>query len=196
MDLIRNRLKIFSKPIVKVIYLYSHYQEIFKEHETPNSGVVFVQTVDEAEQQLASTTENSLIIFDDQLLKIENDAQFNSYITDFWVRRSHHTNVTACLVTQNLYSKSLRTVFLNTVYLIAFNPIRDKSQLQYLNRQFQPSKPRYLLEAMKVCAQTTNHPYLLFDFSTSTPEKFRVRSFLYPTLDMKVFVPSNDVSNK
>lgn len=195
-DLMKNKDKVFDKQIDKIIYVYnSNYQPVFDEYKKSHFDAVFVPTVEEAEGEI-ETGKNCFIIFDDQMLRLENDRNFNTYISDFWIQRAHHCNLTVCLVSQNLYSKALRSIFLNTTYLVVFKMVRDKSQLQYLNRQYMPGARTFLISSMDIATKDNPHKYLLFDFNSCTPDRFRLRNFVYPILDMKIFIPlENDNNN-
>jgi len=91
---------------------------------------------------------------------------------------------------QNLFNKGKehRTISSNSHYIIVFKNPRDSSQIIHLAKQAYPSRPKIAQQAF---ADATSDPfgYLLFDFKQSTPEKFRLRSKIFPDENRVVYVP-------
>jgi hypothetical protein len=69
-------------------------------------------------------THNQLIILDDLM----NETKDNSEILDIFTKKSHHRNISIILLTQNIFAKGscVRTMSLNSHYLILFNNPRDR----------------------------------------------------------------------
>jgi len=72
-----------------------------------------------------------------------------------------------------------RTISLNSHYIVVFKNPSDSSQIIHLAIQAYPSRPKIAQQAF---ADATSDPYgcLLFDFKQSTPEKFCLRSKIFP----------------
>jgi len=191
LDLIKKRDLIFKSKVEKVVYVYSHFQEKFKEFSN-DSAVLFLSDQEDLEIHLKP---GCLLIYDDQMLNFERNAKSNFEITNWVIRRVHHEKIGLIILLQNLYPKSLRCMLINVMYLVLYKNIRDKSSIQYLSSQYAPQKRRYLLEAME---DVSREPYkfLLLDFSPEMQDKFRVRNFLYPVLDMKVYIPAVEDERK
>ena len=79
--------------------------------------------------------------------------------------------------------KEMRTMSLNTHYLIVFKNPRDKQQITVLSRQMNPSKPRYLLDEFE---KATSKPfgYLFIDLKQNTPDDQRLSSDIYKAQPM------------
>ena len=73
---------------------------------------------------------------------------------------------------QNFFDKRLRTITLNTHYVVFFKNPRDTSQIQHLGRQM---GSKILAHAYK---DATSEPYgyLLVDLKQDTPEEIRLRT--------------------
>lgn len=183
-DLLKNRDKVFKSKVKKVVYVYSHFQDKFLELSN-DKEVTFISDKDEIESKLEPGT---LLIYDDQMLNFERNSKCNFEITNWVIRRVHHEQIGLIIILQNLYPKSLRCMLINVMYLVLYKNIRDKRSIQVLSAQFAPSKSRYLLEAMEDVSLVP-YKYLLFDFSPEMNDRFRVRNFLYPVVDMKVYIP-------
>ena len=89
---------------------------------------------------------------------------------------------------QNAFPAKLRTVNINSMYLIFFNQIRDRSTIVNIAKQFCPGQTKYLLDAYKKCVSVKFRP-LVLDFHQFSNDKFRVRSSLFPSEDCEIYLP-------
>ena len=127
--------------------------------------------------------EKGVVIIDDLM------NETNRSVTDLFTKGSHHRNISVMYIAQNLFNKGkeYRTISLNSHYIVFKNP-RDSSQIIRLAKQAYTSRPKIAQQAF---ADATSDPYgyLLFDFKQSTPEKFRLRSKIFPDENRVVYVP-------
>ena len=84
----------------------------------------------------------------------------------------------------------MRTISLNTHFLVLYKNPRDKSQIRVLSNQMFPGKKNFLVEAYSEATKTP-HSYLLIDLHPETPELFRVRTNIFPGEDSTVYVPDD-----
>ena len=169
-DILRHSDQVFDTHFERIIICYSAWQNIYDEYKKHRPDTIFVNSTEEAEDYLDGSV-NTFYAIDDAMLTFERDSEANTYITDFFCRRSSHTKTTVAILIQNLFVKSMRACLLQTCYLFLFNPIKDKTILQTLNKQFCPGKKGYVVEAMKIATEKNGHQYLLFDFTVDTPDK-------------------------
>ena len=104
---------------------------------------------------------------------------------------SHHYNASLILLIQNLFQKGsvMRTISLNTKYMIIFAHIRDQTQLQVLSRQMFGSNSKYLLSAY---AKAVSRPYgylCVDNYANSDGYRYRLRSDKLPNQDTVVYLP-------
>jgi len=134
-----------------------------------NKKVIFQQGLENLER--CDYTEPRLIVIDDLL------SECNAAVVDLFTRGSHHTNVSVIFITQNLFhqGKNLRTITLNSHYIIVFKNPRDAAQIAYFGRQLYPLNSKFVPQAYKD-ATSTPHSYLLFDLKQATPDDCRCRS--------------------
>ena len=73
-----------------------------------------------------------------------NETKDNTEILDIFTKKSHHRNISIILLTNNIFAKDtcMRTMSLNSHYLMLFNNPRDRSQIKFLARQVSPSNSR------------------------------------------------------
>jgi hypothetical protein len=115
--------------------------------------------------------DQTLLVLDDMM----HDGGKNKVVSELFTKGCHHRNVSVIFIVQNLFhqAKWMRDIGTNTHYLILFNNPRDKSQIQYLERQCFPESKNFLVEAYsKACSRP--HGYLILDFTQSTPQHYRV----------------------
>ena len=67
----------------------------------------------------------------------------------------------------------MRTLSLNSHYLVLFKNARDASQVANLARQMYSGKSAYMIEAFKN-ATSAPYGYLLIDLKQETDDKFRL----------------------
>ena len=101
----------------------------------------------------------------------------NIMIAEAFTKKRHHRDVSVILLVQNLFcqGKAMRTVHLNTEYVVLFGNVRDKSQFQHFARQIEPTNSKRLMDA-HVDATNTTYSHLLVDLKPLTPNQLRYRS--------------------
>jgi hypothetical protein len=107
-----------------------------------------------------------------------NEADHNVY--NLFTKLSHHRNVSVVFITQNLFHKNkfVRTMNLNTHYIVMFRNPRDASQVAILARQMYPDNSQFVVEAYE---DATKEPYgyLLIDLKPDTDDRYRIRTKIF-----------------
>lgn len=113
-----------------------------------------------------------ILLLDDLMSEIANDKKLVSVFT----KTSHHLSISVVFITQNLFhpSKEMRTISLNSHYMVLLKAPRDKLQIMTLGRQIFPSKLSYFMQAYE---QAVAEPYghLIIDMTSSSPDSMRLR---------------------
>lgn len=176
-------------PSPEIVYFcYSQWQSLYDEISQMMlvSGVtiVFHQGIKPVEE-MEGVTVRKLVIYDDLM----NDI--NDEIADVFTKKSHHQNLTAVFLTQNLFQKAKqsRVVSLNAKYLGLFKAPRDKAQIMHLARSMYPGSSKYMIDAYTK-ATAEPHQYLWVDLRQETPENMRLRSKIFPDETTEVWVPA------
>ena len=169
--IIKNKQLIIDKPLHKIYWYYSQWQEIYK--NLPN--VRFIKDIPN-EKQLA-TDKPDLVVVDDLMVEVRNDQ----FILNLFTKFSHHMGISVILLVQNLFFKApiMRSISLNSHYIIIMKNPRDKSQIMYLAKQIYPGETKYFIDCFK---DATDKPYgyIKIDFTPSTPDKYRLSSRITP----------------
>jgi GTPase SAR1 family protein len=173
-QLLRNRHKIVPSPEV-IIYCYGVWQTAYEEIQREMPDVLFVKGLVSTEK--LNTEKRHLLIMDDLINHVDMGA-----LSDIFTRESHHRNISAIFVTQNMFlqGKNTRTISLNTKYFVIFNSPRDKRQIQCLAYQMFTNKKEieYFMSAYR---QATEKPYgyLFIDLTQDTPSDCRLRTDIF-----------------
>ena len=166
--LIRNAERLIDPSPESIVYCYGGFQPIFAEY--PN--VEFHEGLPEVSR--FDGRKRVLLIIDDLM----NEADQN--ICNLFTKLSHHRNVSVVFVTQNLFHRNryVRTMNLNTHYIVMFKNPRDAGQVATLARQMYPGNSKFVVEAYK---DATEEPYgyLLIDLRPETHENFRIRTKIF-----------------
>ena len=177
--LIKHADSMITPPPEKIMYCYGEFQPVFA--EIP--GVEFHEGLPSVDR--FDGKQRVLLIIDDLM----NEADKN--VCDIFTKLSHHRNVSVIFISQNLFHKNkfIRTMNLNTHYIVMFKNPRDAGQVATLARQMYPGKSKFVIEAYE---DATKEPYgyLLIDLRPDTNERYRIRTKIFPDDERQyVYVP-------
>ena len=167
----------------KITYYFSEWQSIFNEMKAIISFIEFKEGLPSIE---AFDNENQLVILDDLM----SETKDNEDILALFTKKSHHRNISIILITQNIFCKGqcMRSMSLNSHYLVIFNNPRDRSQIKFLSRQINPSFPKYIEEAFLDATTSKPHGYILLDLKQKTPEELRLKTDIFPETNESIIV--------
>jgi len=187
--IIRHRREMFERPqdVEVVYYAYKEWQPLFDDLQR-NDSVHFHEGLPSLEQikSWAQEANGLLLIIDD----LSFEATSSKEIAILFGVVSHHCNVTAFLLTQNLFPRTrfARDLCLNSHYLILLNSKRDKLQISNLGRQLFPGQNAYFMSAFE-SVTSVKYGYLLVDLHPATERKFMLRSDIFPNQLTTVHLP-------
>lgn len=167
--LIRHADRLVDPPPEKIVYCYGEFQPSFLEFSQVefHEGLPDVGSFDGRSRVL--------LIIDDLM----NEADQN--VCNLFTKLSHHRNVSVVFVTQNLFHRNrhVRTMNLNTHYVVLFKNPRDAGQVAIMARQMYPGKSNFVVEAFR---DATREPYgyLLIDLKPETDDRYRFRTNIFP----------------
>ena len=181
--IIQNHL-IEPKP-TKVVWLYAEDQPMYKSME----GIEFIQGIPDDLEVRFDRHYNNLLIIDDLMTRFQNDDR----LTRLFSVGSHHRNLSIIFIVHNLFSqgKEMRTLSLNTHYIVLFKNPRDRLQISVLARQMYANNARFLMEAYHDATKQA-YGYLLIDLKPTTDEALRVRTGILPDDVQLVYVQNHE----
>jgi hypothetical protein len=170
--LIKHEDRLIVSPPEKILYCYGEFQPSFSEFPE----VEFHEGLPDVSR--FHGRHRVLLIIDDLM----NETDQN--VCNLFTKLSHHRNVSIVFITQNLYRRNrfVRTMNLNTHYIVLFKKPRDANQVTTLARQMYPGKRKFVVEAFKDATKNT-YGYLLIDLKPETDERYRIRTNIFPDDD-------------
>ena len=186
--LLENANGIFEKPPTKMIYAYGQYQQLFDQMEERIPGLILHSGLPSKEQieEWTDPSQHTIIVLDDlasQVAKSE-DALFLFTVT------AHHRCCSVIFLTQNLFmpGKFARSISLNCHYVIMFCSIRAISSLLSFASQAFPKQSAFIKQSYDL-ATSRAYTYLVIDLSVNSPDKYRIRTRIFPDEDTIIFLP-------
>ena len=126
-----------------------------------------------------------LLVIDDFMDEIKTHQK---EILKFFIKGSHHRNLSIFFLSQCLYPEGLRQISLNSHYIVLFKTNRDLAQIRTFCLQVDPKHWRALMEAYED-ATRDGHTYILFDFKPKQLDHLRMRTLIFPEESTVVYIP-------
>ena len=186
--LVKNRHIMFSKVPKYMILFYKEWQNTYEDMEqkinqdkNENHFFKFASiptTVEEIKDILEMTPKKApkLVVFDDYLDEV------GPVLKHFFTVLTHHYHCFTIFLCQNLFNakNELRTLSINTQYMVLFNNPRDQSSISQLSKQVFPGKTFLLNEVYGLATNNRPYGYLLLDFHQRQNNLVRIRSHIFP----------------
>jgi len=178
--LIENRTDMFNTPFESIIFYYSEWQPLYQD-------LPFV----DFRQELPLMEDHppgqgpKLIVIDDFMDEIK---KHNKELLKFFIKGSHHRNLSVFFLSQCLYPEGLRQISLNSHYIVLFKTSRDLAQIRTFTLQVDPAHWKALLEAYQDATQA-GYSYILFDFKPKQLDHLRIRTHIFPDESCVIYIP-------
>ena len=172
----------------KIVWLYAEDQPLYKSLKDDNR-VEFIKGIPDDLESQFDIRDNNVLILDDLMTQLHSDER----LTRLFSVGSHHKNLSVVFIIHNLFhqGKEMRTLSLNSHYIILFKNPRDRLQISTLARQMYPGKSKYLVEAFEN-ATTGAYGYLLIDLKPTTAEILRIRTGILPRDTQFVYIHKDE----
>lgn len=188
-NLVAERRRVINPPPAVIIWCFGEYTRDLAALER-DFGVRVVDGLDELREVLAERAVASapaLVVLDD----VMGEAGDSREVRDLFTRGSHHRDLSVVLVTQNAFhqGKAMRSISLNSQYIVLLKNPRDAGQARYLGQQLFPGRARFFADAYKQ-ATARPHGYLLLDLTQGASDDMRVLSDVLPGQTGYYYVPT------
>ena len=186
-DVLKENL-ISPKP-TRIIWVYAEWQPLYDEVKKYWPFAEFTRVMDANIYETLQGDDHNLVVIDDMMSEMGSSAS----LTNLFTKGSHHRNLTVVFIVQNLFhqAKSMRTVSLNSHYMVLFKNPRDSGQIRTLATQMFPKHPKFLSSAFED-ATSVKYGYLVLDLHPDTSEELRVRSGIFSYDIPQVYLPSGE----
>ena len=171
----------------EIFWLYAEDQPLYK---TGLSNVKFIQGLPDDLETMFDPTRRNVAVIDDLMTEAHSDQR----MTKLFSVGSHHRNLSIIFIIHNLfhYGREMRTLSLNSHYLILFKNPRDHLQIATLARQMYPGRSQFLIEAFEDATKVP-HGYLIIDLKPETEDQLRIRTGILPSDRVVVYVQKESV---
>jgi len=188
--LLSREIKFTKIPQKKVVYFYKTYEKIFDDVKLRDESIVFCNTKEQVESELAGD-EGKLLICDDFMAQASSTE--NKYITEFFTDRCHHQNITLIFLSQLLYPEKGRCWALNTQYYVLFKN-HHQQQINTFFRNINPKLHKFLIDSYTFCTDN-RFGHFFMSLHGQTDDSVRYRSKVIPFEGMKIFLPKEHGAN-
>ena len=166
----------FDPPIKKVVFVYSVWQDTYREMKKEFGSLVqWVQGLPDDPYAFFSDTPGLLIV-DDMMGQMESK---HKQVGKWFTQGTHHMDVSLAVLVQNIFPPNMRTSSLNAHYMILFPNPRDPSQLHRLAAQAFPGERAWFKKAIKY-AQSRPYRPLVIDFNQKTGRQYKLSVDHFP----------------
>lgn len=179
----------------RIVWIYGEWQNaydrILQTSLPRTTKVEFVKDFKEETYDTLDSRSRNMVVLDDQMENSNISRKGGSSFAKFFTQGSHHRNLTVVYIVQNLFhqSKMMRTISLNSQYVVLYKNPRDKQQIENLGRQMYPNNVKFLTTSFE---DATSQPYgyLVVDLRPETPEALRVKTDVFDCKEQTVYVPN------
>ncbi|KAI8480136.1 Alpha-ketoglutarate-dependent dioxygenase alkB 2 [Branchiostoma belcheri] len=161
-------------PFEHVVWCYSEYQENLHSELSSKLGpkIQFQEGLPENWNDVTKPGCRNAVVIDDQM----EDVVKGDKVTKLFTRASRHRGISVFLLVQNLFYQGLRTISLNSSYIVLFKSPRDQSMVTTLAKQMFPGHSKFLQECYEDAVNKKTHGHLFLDLHPESPNELRVRS--------------------
>jgi len=181
--LVENGKQMFNTSFENIVFYYSEWQPLYETLST-EQGVDFRQEFPLMEDHPTGQSPK-LIVIDDFMDEIKNH---NKELLKFFIKVSHHRNLSIFFLSQCLCPEGLRQISLNSHLIVLFKSTRDLAQIRTFCLQVDPTHWRALLEAYQDATQA-RYTYILFDFKPKQLDHMRIRTHIFPDESCVIYIP-------
>ena len=178
---------LFSPMPTRMIWVYSEWQADYDEIRTLWPKTEFVREMGSHLYNSLEPDEHNMVIIDDKM----SEEGGSGDLANLFTKGAHHRNLTVVFIVQNMFhqAKSMRTISLNSHYMVLFKNPRDRGQIQALGSQVYPGHATFLAAAF-MDATKDRYSYLILDFHPDTAEELRVRTGVFENEIPSVYLPA------
>ena len=179
---VENAAELMTESPQVIYWFYAEFQPSYEKlRRIPN--LQLIEGLPDVEM-LKADPRPKLCICDDLMTEISKSDS----LTTIFTRGVHHWNMSCIHIVHNLFYANMRSARINASYLVLFKNVSDKLQVTNLAKQMFPRKNQYFLQAYED-ATSKPYGYLLVDLVQSTPDSLRVRTAIFPSEQMVVYLP-------
>ena len=168
----------------KILYCYTTVQDELLEMEANISGFALHKGLPTREEinELTSPSAELMIVLDDMVHEV-----INSKLMSDMFFGGRHMNASIIFITQNCFEKGKfsKGINVNASYFVLFKNMRDRQQVTFLARQMFKNAGAFMEAYDDIMKKP--YSYVVLDAHSSSDEKTRVRTNVFPEENMVVY---------
>lgn len=181
----------------RIVWVFGEWQPLYDVVKKAFPHIEFVKDFSKDLYDTFTPNVRNLLVLDDQMENKQATRRGDNGTTKFFTQGSHHRNLTVVYIVQNLFNQdpAMRTISLNTQYMVLFKNVRDVTQIRLLGRQMYMNAD-FLADCYQD-ATSRPHGYLLIVFHKDACDALRILTNVlgedgepYPT----AYVPVKELS--
>lgn len=179
LHLLKHASTMFTDRVEEIHYCYASYQSIYdtiKEVDGVDK-VVFhsgMPLVNEC-VKWSYMKQHIVVVFDDLMTELSRDKEMVKFVT---VNCSHN-RITMIVLLHNIFQPGLRTLSINTHYVVLFKNKRDTLQVDTFGRRVMKDRVKYFNACYRK-ATARPYGYLFVDMHPISDDKFVLRTRIFP----------------
>lgn len=178
-NLLKNTNVMFTKKVDEIFYCYVAWQKCYDQIQTVEgvNKVTMFQGMPSVEQckKWSYMKNHIIVVFDDLMTELSNDKEMVKFVTVY----SHHLRITIVVLLHNIFHGKLRTLSLNTHYVVLFNNKRDTLQVRTFATRVMSENIKFFMKSFKK-AMERPYGYLFVDMHPKSDEKYELRTRIFP----------------
>jgi len=186
--IINNLKQVFDKPIHKIIYLYSIWQEAYN---SIKPSTIFLTELDDVDAHIEEGL-NHLLVLDDQLLRAVKRPQD---IEQYFIQVAHHKSVCVIYCAQSPFVKQGSLIALNSDYICMYSFPRNMQLVKRWFMQVDDSLANQLYQQYKEIVSSGPYKYLFISFHPSESPETRFRNSVFANEDTIIYKPRHHGKN-
>ena len=178
---------LFEPMPTRIIWVYGEWQGDYDEIKSLWPKTEFVREMEPHLYNSLEPDECNMVVIDDKMSEVGGSDE----LANLFTKGAHHRNLTVVFIVQNLFhqAKSMRTISLNSHYMVLFKNPRDRGQIRVLGSQVYPGHASFLAAAFND-ATKQQYSYLVLDFHPNSADELRVRTGIFDNDIPYVYLPA------
>lgn len=116
-----------------------------------------------------------IIVFDDLMTELSKDKEMVKFVTVY----CSHNRITMIVLLHNMFQPGLRTLSINTHYVVLFKNKRDTLQVETMGRRVMKDRMKYFFACYRK-AVSNLYGYLFVDMHPHSDEMYELRTRIFP----------------
>ena len=179
LQLLKNANTMFTERVEEIHYCYGAYQKAYDEiREVEGVNKVVMHDGMPLAKDFVKWSymkKHIVVFFYDLMTELSKDRDMVKFVT---VNCSHN-GITMIVLLHNIFQPGLRTLSINTHYVVLFKNKRDTLQVETFGRRVMKDRVKYFFACYRKATEKT-YGYLFVDMHPKSDDKYVLRTRIFP----------------